>query len=163
MYRPLRRFRGVIVIGLTWGVVWSAIGALISIVAGILDPETIEPGEDPVRVGTILGMIGLASGAAFAVVLAVAEAGRKVLDLGTGRAALWGVLATALVPLVTAKPDQVLTLCPIGAALAAASVALARSAARSGPGRATILREGLSALVLAPLRDVLDGPRGAAA
>jgi len=55
---------------------------------------------------------------------------RKVLSkLSVGRVALWGAIGTAAFPLLTAVNNSMLIiLCPIGAALAAGSVAIAKGA-----------------------------------
>lgn len=125
----LRRLRGALGITLTWGVVWAAVFAAIGVVVGIVDPDSIDPGEDPLRIGLIGGFYGLVSGAAFSALLSLAE-GRKVIrSLSLGRAALWGAIATAAFPLLTPVNNSMLIfLCPIGAALAAGSVAIAKRA-----------------------------------
>jgi hypothetical protein len=66
---------------------------------------------------------------AFGVTLAVAD-GRKILrNLSVGRAALWGAVGTALFPLLTQVSNSMLVFaCPIGALLAAGSVAIAKRA-----------------------------------
>ena len=125
----LRKCRGALGIALTWGAVWAAVFAAVALIIGVLDPDSIDPGEDPVRVGLIGGFYGLVTGAAFSLLLSLAE-GRKVIrNLSLGRAALWGAIAAAAFPLLTAvNNSMVFILCPIGAALAAGSVAIAKKA-----------------------------------
>jgi hypothetical protein len=125
----LRKVRGALGIGATWAVAWGAIFTGIAFVIGIFDPDSIDLGETPIRIGAIGGLFGFISGVAFGATLALAD-GRKVLSrLSVGRAALWGALGTALFPLLTAVDDSMLILvCPIGAALAAGSVAIAKRA-----------------------------------
>ncbi|MDQ5871776.1 MAG: hypothetical protein M3547_06165 [Acidobacteriota bacterium] len=49
----LRRLRGVLAIGLTWGALWAAVFGALSIATALVDPDSIDPGEGPIRVGTI--------------------------------------------------------------------------------------------------------------
>ena len=125
----LRKCRGALGIGLTWGIAWAAIFAALSVVVGILDPDSIDPGEGPLRLGGIGAIFGFVSGVAFGATLALAD-GRKVLrKLSVGRAALWGAIGTAAFPLFTSVDNSMLIfVCPIGAALAAGSVAIAKRA-----------------------------------
>ena len=121
--------------GVTWGVAWGAIFALIGVIIGLVNPESVDPGEGPIRIGGIGFIYGLVSGAAFGVLLSVSERRKGILELSMPRAIVWGVLGTALFPLLTPVHDSmVLIVCPIGAALAAGSLALAKHAAlRAAP------------------------------
>ena len=60
--------------------------------------------------------------------LALLERHKTVAQLSLLRVALWGAIAAAAFPLLTARVDQILWLSPIGALLAAGSVAMARRA-----------------------------------
>ncbi|MDQ5858051.1 MAG: hypothetical protein M3542_07230 [Acidobacteriota bacterium] len=40
-------------IGLTWGALWAAVFGALSIATALVDPDSIDPGEGPIRVGTI--------------------------------------------------------------------------------------------------------------
>lgn len=125
----LRKCRGALGIGLTWSVVWAAIFAAIGVVVGIVDPDSIDPGEDPLRIGAIGAVFGFISGVAFGAMLALADGRTKLRNLSIGRAALWGAIGTAAFPLLTAVDNSMLIiLCPVGAALAAGSVAIAKKA-----------------------------------
>jgi hypothetical protein len=120
---------------LTWSVAWAAIFALLAVVVGVVDPDSIDPGEGPLRVAGIGAVFGFLSGAGFGLLLSMAE-GRKMLrGLSVWRAALWGALGTAAFPLLTSVDNRMLYLvCPIGAALAASWVAIAkRGAPRDEP------------------------------
>ena len=128
MTKLLRKLHGAMGIGLTWGAILAAIFAAISIIVWLIKPEDIDPGEGPIRVGAIGGGIGLVSGVAFGIVLSFAESGRAIHDLVLGRVAIWGILASAVFPLLTGRRDQVFVLCPIGGAVAMAAVAIARRA-----------------------------------
>ena len=61
----LRKCRGAIGIGVTWAVAWGAIFAALGVIVGIFDPDSIDPGEDPVRIGRIGAIFGFVSGVAF--------------------------------------------------------------------------------------------------
>ena len=125
----LRKCRGALGVAVTWGAVWAAIFAALGLTIGLLDPDSIDPGEGPVRVAWIGAIYGVVSGATFAVLLALGEGRKAIRDLSLGRAALWGMLGTAAFPLFTPVDNSMLIiLCPVGAALAAASVAVAKRA-----------------------------------
>jgi len=123
----LRKCRGVLGIGVTWGAVWAAIFAALGLIIGLIDPDSIDPGEGPIRVAGIGAVFGFVSGAAFAVLVSLTEGRKAIRDLSLSRAALWGVLGTAAFPLLTPVDNGILLfVCPIGAALAAASGAVAK-------------------------------------
>jgi hypothetical protein len=125
----LRKVRGALGIAVTWGTVWAAIFAALGLTIGLIDPDSIDPGEGPVRVAWIGAIYGVVSGAVFAVLLALAEGRKSIRDLSLGRAALWGMLGTAAFPLLTPVDNSMLLIvCPVGAALAAASIAVAKRA-----------------------------------
>lgn len=128
----LRRLRGALGVGLTWAVGWAVVVFLIGTVIGIVDPDSIDAGEEPLRMAlTIIAPVGLISGLFFAVFMSVAEHRKSVRDLSLLRAALWGALGAAVLPLLTPMNDAVLsTVCPLGALFAAGTVALARRAER---------------------------------
>jgi hypothetical protein len=92
---------GVLRPGIVWMVLWGAIGAALSIVVGIVDPPSIDPGEGPVDLARILGGVGGASGVVFGLLLAVAERHKTVADVPLLRAMAWGVVAGAALPLLT--------------------------------------------------------------
>ena len=126
MNRLLRRLRGVLGTGLTWGILWAAIVYTIGVVIGVVDPDSIDPGESPVIMGAITGVVGLVSGVAFSLLLSLAESRRTIRDLSLWRVAMWGVLGSAVFPLMSGRPQMLLILCSLGAASATASIALAR-------------------------------------
>jgi len=128
----LRKVRGALGIALTWGAAWALIGAALSLITGVVDPDSIDAGEGPVRIGAIFGVVGAMSGLAFGLVMAFTERRRSLDELSIGRAALWGVVGAAALPLLTTMNNSILIIaCPLGAAFAAASVALARRSADS--------------------------------
>jgi len=123
----LRRARGIVGVGLTWGVSWALIGTAVGITIGIVDPDSIDPGESPLMVGALVGIVGFISGAAFSTLLAIAERRKTLRDLSLTRVALWGMLGSAALPLLTTMNNRVmLVTCPLGIAFATVSLLIAR-------------------------------------
>ncbi len=116
-------------IGLTWGTLWAAIGYAVALVIGVIDSHSIDPGERPIVMGAIIGFVGLVSGVAFGILLSFAESRKTIRDLSLRRVAMWGILGSAALPLLTGMQDGlVFVTFPLGAAFATASVAIARRA-----------------------------------
>jgi hypothetical protein len=125
----LRKCRGVLGTAATWAAVWAAIFAAVALIIGVIDPDSIDAGEGPLSVAGVGAVFGFVSGAGFGALLALAEGRKAIRELAPGRAALWGALGTAVYPLLTPVGNEALLIvCPIGAALAAASVAVAKRA-----------------------------------
>jgi hypothetical protein len=158
MIVQLRKLRGVLSIGVTWGIAFAAVSAGLVLVVGMFRPEDIDAGEGPIRAGAILGGVGFLSGVGFGVLLAVAESRRPIHGIALSRAAMWGALASAVFPLLTGRQDQVFMLCPIGAVVALALAAIARKAERHGSRPPRGLRDVLFACVLTSVRDVVRPP-----
>jgi len=146
----LRKLRGVLSIGVSWGVLWAVIFAALGVVIGIVRPQDIDPGEEPPRIAAILGSVGLLAGVIFGVLLSLAENARPVREIALSRVALWGIVASALFPLLTGRADQVFILCPLGAILAVAGIAIARKAELQNT------RNIFSAYVLLSVRDAVN-------
>lgn len=132
----LRKLRGLIGVGLTWGILWAAITALIGLVIGVVDPDSIDPGETPLIAGGIVGLQGFVAGVAFGILLSLAETRKTILDLSLIRVAIWGLLASAALPFLTDMPIGMMWFVgSLGAASASASVAIARRAELHEPER----------------------------
>ena len=130
----LRRCRGVLGLSLTWGGAWAAIFGTLALIAELVRPGSIDPGEGPIVILTIGAAFGFISGAIFGGLLSIGERGKSIASLSLRRAALWGALGTAAWPLLTPVDNGMLFLvCPIGAALAAGSVGLAKKVELTGP------------------------------
>jgi hypothetical protein len=143
----MRRAVGVVVLGLLWMAIWGAIGASISIVAGIIDPRVVDAGEGPGDMARIMGPVGGASGILFGLLLLVGKRGANVGDIGFLHAIVWGVVAAAAVRLFTNLSDAVLwNIVVLGAVSASLSVALARVTRR----RVSTGQQGSSGSELAP-------------
>ena len=128
----LRRARGLAGVAATWGVAWGAIFAAVGLVIGVFDPDSIDPGEGPLLVARIGATYGFVTGTSFGALLGLAERHRSILNLPLWRVAAWGALAASVYILLTPVPNgMLLFVCPIGAALAAGSVALAKRAERA--------------------------------
>jgi len=133
----LRKLRGALGLGVTWGVSWALIGLAIGVIIGIVDPDSIDPGESRLVMSAIIGLIGFISGLGFGLVLGFTERRKSIIQLSLGRAALWGMLGAAALPLLTTMSNTLLYfVCPLGAVFAAGSVALARRAERRLVGAA---------------------------
>jgi uncharacterized membrane protein len=130
----LRKCRGILGVAITWGAVWGAVFATLAFIVGIIDPDSIDPGETPLRIAGLGAVFGVVSGVAFGVLLAVAEGKKTLRDLSLARVALWGAVASAVFPLLTPVDNSMLVIvCPIGAALAAGLVAVAKKGALAAP------------------------------
>ena len=131
MRAVLRWCRGLLGTGVTWGAVWAGVFLALTFVAEVVAPGSIGPGEGPIVAAGAGALFGFVSGVVFGLLVSLAEGHRRIGELSLSRAAVWGMLGTAVYPLVTAVSDgMLLIVCPIGAGLAAASVALAQRAER---------------------------------
>lgn len=126
-----RKLRGLLGVGLTWGTLWAAVTVAIAGVIGMLDPDSIDPGEGPLLAGAIIGLQGVVAGVGFGLLLSFAEARKAILEFSRVRVAVWGLLASAALPLLTGMPVGMLWfVCLLGGTSATASVAIARHAER---------------------------------
>lgn len=127
MNKLFRKLFGVLGIGLTWSIVWGVAFVALWLIAAIIHPEDIDPGEGPgVAVGTGV-LVGFVSGAVFGTIMAYAENRKAIFDLLPIRVAIWGILAAAVWPLLTPVHDSMMILlCPLGAVSASGAVAIAR-------------------------------------
>ena len=126
----LRRIRGAIGIGITWGAAWSAVGMVPRWIFGV---NTDAP--FPI----IFGVLGFAAGVTFSTVLALADRRRGFDQLSIPRFAAWGaagglVLSAAFAKAASLAWGDIALVAPafaIASALCASgSLALARRAAR---------------------------------
>ena len=133
MKKWLKRIRGAVGMGLTWAAGWFGVGVIIGLVMVVI-------GGGPV--GLVTNSVGLAfagfgGGAAFSVVLGIAEGRRRFDEMSLPRFAGWGALGGLLLftllggtggvsALGSVVAASVLTL--LGASSAAGSLALARRA-----------------------------------
>jgi len=153
----LRKLRGVVATGLIWCPVWAALFAIMVTMIAIFLPIRADVG--PIRMITTIGGVGFVSGGLFGIVLSVAEGGKAIRSLSLGRAALWGILGSAVFPLLTDRADQVFWTCPFGAVVAMSLVAIARKAARREPAHPMRLHDVFFASALMAIRDVVNPSR----
>ena len=100
MTQLLRRLRGLLGVGMTWGVLWGAIGAGIGFVLGLLDPGTWSLANPVVDWALGMGAYGVISGVGFGALLSLGEGSKLLRELSLKRVAVWGVLGSAAVPLL---------------------------------------------------------------
>jgi len=156
MNKPLRKLRGVIGIGLIWAPVWTAMFfALVAIIFAVFNPNG---GSDvgPLTWIVIMAQFGFVSGTIFGVILSLAEHGKAIRNISLVRTALWGLLGSAVFPILTQRADQMFWACPFGAVIAMALVALARKASLSQATQPMRLSDVFFACILAPVRDAVN-------
>jgi hypothetical protein len=125
--KQLRNLRSLLGIGLIWGILWSLLALTIGTAIGLIDPADIDPGEEPIVLAPIVGLVGFIGGVVFAALVSTAERGEPIHDIPLIRVALWGVLVAAAVPLVNGKVlPEVLVTIPLGAISALLSVGIVR-------------------------------------
>lgn len=132
----LRRLRGALGVAVTWAIGWGVVMFVIGTVISIVDPPSIDPGEEPWRLALIVAPVGAISGAVFALVFAVAERHRRLHDLSGWRAAAWGAIGGAALPLLTPMNNSIVyNTAVLGALFAGTTVAIVRRAALRAPDR----------------------------
>lgn len=136
--RFLRLLRGVASTAIVWAIAWATLGAVISPLLALASP--IDP---PARfyIGIIVGstvfygIVGLWSGAVFAVTMAISERRRVFTDLSMSRVVAWGVLGGISYPLLA-----LLFTSMSGAAVGGLAVALGITAALGAGSAWAMLR-----------------------
>ena len=128
MRKSLRRIRGAIGMGLTWGAAWGAAGTVLAVV-------TRFKADAPFPL--IFAVLGFIAGVIFSAILALAEGRRRFDQMSLPRFAVWGATGGLLLSAVFAKAaslgwGDVLVIAPTFAvacaACASGSLALARRA-----------------------------------
>jgi hypothetical protein len=95
-----RKLRGLLGVGVTWGALWATIGAGIGLVLGIISPELWRYANPVLEWAVGMGLYGFVSGVGFGGLLSLGEGRKTILDLSLPRVALWGVLGSAVVPVL---------------------------------------------------------------
>lgn len=99
MNELMRKARGLLGMGLSWGALWAVIGGVIGVVVGFMTDAWLW--YNPIlEWGLGMGLYGFVSGVGFGKLLAFAEHRKRLDELSLPRIALWGVLGSAMVPLV---------------------------------------------------------------
>src|SRR5512133_3074512 len=130
MGKWLRRIRGAIGMGLTWGAAWSVVGMVPRWVLGF-NPDAPFP--------IVFGVLGFIAGVTFSALVVLTEGSRRFDQISLRRFAGWGALGGLLLSAVFAKAaslgwGDVLAIAPTfalaSAVCAAGSLAVARRALR---------------------------------
>jgi hypothetical protein len=125
----LIKLRGLVGVGLTWAIVWGLAFAAIAAIVGVIDPDSVDIGEGPLDVAPYGALFGFVAGSLFALLLIMGDGRRKIRELSLARTALWGAIGTALMALwFSGDASMLLVLSPMGGALAAGMVAIAKRA-----------------------------------
>jgi hypothetical protein len=127
----LRRIRGAIGMGVTWGAAWSFAGAILRWVFGV---NTDAPFP------LIFGVLGFIAGVTFSGVLALAERRRTFAQMSLPRFAAWGAVGGLLLAALFAKAaslgwGDVLAVAPAFAIACAACASGSLAVARRAVGR----------------------------
>lgn len=128
MEKLLRRIRGAIGMGLTWGVAWLCAGLVLLLIVG---PDAADV---PFPLG--FGMFGFLAGATFSGIIGILEGSRRFDQMSIPRFAGWGavggLLLSGVFALAAGLVGEYLVLGPVfalaGATSAAGTLAIARRA-----------------------------------
>jgi hypothetical protein len=148
----VQKLRGVAGISLIWAPVWAAMFTILMFILQLFLPADGDVGT--IRMMVIIAEVGFISGSLFGVLLSFAENGKAIHNLSLGRAALWGVLSSAVFPVLTGRANQTFWTCTFGAIVALALVALARTAESRGARQPR--RNILLTCALMPVRDAVS-------
>jgi peptidoglycan/LPS O-acetylase OafA/YrhL len=145
MRKSLRRIRGAIGMGLTWGAAWGAAGTMLAVM-------TRFKADAPFPL--IFGVLGFIAGLLFSAILALTEGRRRFDQMSLPRFAVWGATGGLLLSAVFAKAaslgwGDVLAIAPTFAVAcavcASGSLAIAR---RAGPRELPDIRGDIAAAEL---------------
>lgn len=127
MNKILWNLRNVSGIGLIWGILWAVVATSVGTIIGVVDPDSIDPGEEPLVLGQMSGVVGLIHGVVFGSLLFIVERRKTIIELSLRRAAMLGALVAAALPLLAGKDIRMMLLLgPLGAISAVASIAIVR-------------------------------------
>jgi hypothetical protein len=90
-----RRLRSALVLGVIWGAVWFPVGIVVGLVVTRLSDPTWTNFFSGLAAWTL---IGVSSGATFALLVAIFERNRTIQQLAVARLALWGMIGGAALP-----------------------------------------------------------------
>lgn len=123
----MKLLRDLLAVGLIWGILWAALAMIVGTIIGFIDPDQIDPGEEPLVLAPMIGLVGFICGVAFGALLSIAERRKPFLDPPLIRGTMWGILVAAALPLVAGKDiGNMLVTVPVGAVSALVSLAIAR-------------------------------------
>jgi hypothetical protein len=117
--------------GLTWGLVWAVVGAVVGLVVRLTSPGSDGRGLNEVVIGALYGIVGVLWGTAFGMTVSIVGRRRASLHLSPLRAAMWGLLASAGLPLLLSMHEILaLVLSLMGGLSALATLVIRRAEAR---------------------------------
>lgn len=124
----MRRIRGAIGVGLTWGAAWFAAGMIMLFIVGF--------GAADVPFPLFFGLLGFLAGAAFSGILGILGRRRSFEQMSLPRFATWGavggLLLSGVVAVAAGPGGELMVLAPVfalaGAISAAGTLAIARKA-----------------------------------
>jgi hypothetical protein len=128
MRKWLRRIRGAIGMGFTWGAAWSGAGIVLAVVTGF---------QADAPFPLVFGVLGFIAGVIFSAFLALSEGRRRFDQMSLPRFAAWGAIGGLLLSALFAKAASlgwrdVLAIAPTfalaSAVCASGSLAVARRA-----------------------------------
>src|SRR5262245_24003485 len=103
MTNILRNLRVVSGIGMTWGILWAVVVGTSGTIIGLIDPDSIDPGEEPIVLAGMSGLVGFICGVVFASFVSIVERRKAILELSLSRVAVWGIVVPATLFLLTGK------------------------------------------------------------
>ncbi len=154
LQKVVRRVRGLLGVGLTWGTLWGGIGAGLGFVLGLINPA-VWAFDNPVALwGLGMAAYGFVSGIGCGTLLLLGEGSKLLRDLSLKRVAMWGILGSAAVPLLFLPFFEVGTTildiagamgvtAMLGGTFAPGAVAMARRAELAAPDEVGLLDEGM--------------------
>ena len=107
MKKWLKRIRGAVGMGLTWAAAWSPVGVIVGLV-GVFG--TLDRVLDYVAFAGLFAIMGFIGGAAFSVVLGIAEGRRRFDQMSLPRFSAWGALGGLPLSVFLLGGDEPLTL-----------------------------------------------------
>jgi hypothetical protein len=150
----LRKLRAILMISLIRGPDWAAMFTVFLYILQIFLPPDGDVGT--VRLLSIIAWVGLVSGAIFGLLLALNESGKAVQNLSLLRVMMWGIVSSAVYPVVTQRANQVFWTCAFGAIAAVALVAIARVADLRNLNHPKRLLDIFLVSTLIPVRDAIS-------
>jgi len=135
MKNEISTVRWILRTSLAWASLRLVLWALVAGIIRVIDPDSFDPGEGPLLMAAILGPMGLFTGVAFGILLAIGSHGIPTLEPSMIRVAGCGILGTASVQLpylghgdvgVAANIKMALLFCVAGGMVTMAWLAMAR-------------------------------------
>lgn len=124
--------RAFVCISLSWGILWAVLTIIVGTGIGLIDPQDIGAGEEPIVLAPVVGFVGLLCGGVFSILLYIFERQKAVADISLVRVVLWGMFVSATLPLVMSKGvSELIVTVPLGALSAWISVTLLRTLSKS--------------------------------